>query len=314
MLGLVIGPDFFERWRYEYAVGLYLTSYESDIPIDLALSAGYWDIEHSYERRTADQLGAYNQPVTVRRFYINDLPAVQALYNAECVRGHYMIERDEQTWNWQLDYMGSIGRNEPDDFLIVETQDQMVAYARLVTQGSVNWFRGDAAARFSVIEAAGDHPDAVEALLAEIARTAQAFGVERIGLFVHPQGMFMQHALARGAGMRTFTGAGYVRLHNLAGALEQLIPTLEQRRLNSRYAARAYRLIVITEHDRAEVVLGMGSPEVVELEAPSTTLVRLLTGWYGLEHLAAGYNERYTDLLRVLFPRRDPKIGLADMV
>ncbi|MEW6580512.1 MAG: hypothetical protein AB1435_15140, partial [Chloroflexota bacterium] len=89
---------------------------------------------------------------------------------------------------------------------------------------------------------------------------------------------------------------------------------LESRRLNSRFAPRPYRLVVTTEHDQAEVFLGMGEPEVVELEVPSSSLIRLFTGWYGIDNLAMGYNERHADLLRVLFPRRDPKIGLADLL
>jgi GNAT superfamily N-acetyltransferase len=316
VLGLTFGsPLLFEPWLYEYAVGLYLTSYESDIATDLAVRAGQWDPGHSYERRTAERLGTLNREIGVRRFYFSDLPAVQALYAAESMRGHYLIARDEAAWHWQLDHLARIGRNEPDDFLVAEVDNRLVAYARLVTQGQVNVFRDTQAAHFSVIEAAGDHADAVEVLLGEIARLAQAFNVDRIGLFVHPQSTFMQHALARGASLRHFTGAGLVRLHHLPLALYLLVPTLESRRLSSRFASRAYHLVIATEHDQADIDLGMGSDrEVVELEAPSTSIVRLITGWHGIENLTTGYSERYTDLLRVLFPSRDPKIALADLM
>ncbi|MBN1964663.1 MAG: GNAT family N-acetyltransferase [Anaerolineae bacterium] len=314
-LGMLFGnPTFHAHWQYEYGVGLYLTSYESDILTAHALKAGRWNREHSYERRTADRLGTHSQPVTVRRFYTSDLPAVQALYATESARGTYMMARDDAVWTWQLDYMAQIGRYEPDDFLVAEVDNRLVAYARLVTQSPVNWFRGREAAGFSVIEAAGDHPDAVEALLGEVGRIAQTLNAERIGLFVHPESAFMRHALARGASLRDFTGAGYVRLHHLGQTLDRLVPTLETRRLNSRYAMRPYRLVVRTEHEQAEVYLGLGEPETVELEAPSISLVRLITGWYGIDHLSAGYHERYADLLRVLFPRRDPKIALADLM
>lgn len=314
-LGLIFGvPDFYERWQYEYAVGLYLTSFESEISTDLAVRAGRWNLEHSYERRTADRLGTRNQTATVRRFEIDDLAAVQALYDAACACGHMMIARDETIWNWQLDYLTSIGFNEPDDFLVAEVDNQLVAYARFVTQDSINWFREGEAARFSIVEAAGDHPDAIEGLLGEIAQTARAYNTSRIGLFVHPESTFMRHALARGATQRDFTGAGFLRLHNLPLTLDLLQPTLETRCLNSRYAGRGYRLMITTEHDQADVHLGQGEGETVELEAPSTTLVRLITGWYGIDHLSTGYHERYADLLRILFPRRDPKIGLADML
>jgi predicted N-acetyltransferase YhbS len=314
-LGLVLGtPNFYEAWQYEYAVGLYLTSYESDIPTDLALKAGHWDLQHAYERRTADWLGVRSRPLTVRRFYLSDLPAVMALYQAESRAGHSILARDEETWLWQLDYMTRIGRNEPDDFLVVEIENQIAGYIRLVTDTPLNWFREAEAARFSVIEAAGSDPDAIEALLAEAARLAQTFNARRIGLFVHPASQFARHALVRGASFRSFTGAGFMRVHNLPLAVQQLGPELEARRLASPYAGRAFRLVITTEHDQAEIELGHGTPEPVELEVPATAFVRLLSGWYGIDHLNAGYLARHDDLLRVLFPRRDPKIGLADLI
>lgn len=315
VLGLSFGdPWLFERWGYDYAAGLYLTNFESEISTEQALRAGRWSLEHSYERRMADRLGARSREVTVRRFYSDDLPAVQALYAQECARGHYLFARDEHTWAWQVEHLLRSGRSDADDFLVAEVEGRLAAYARLVSQGPVNVFRDTQAARFSVIEAAGDHPDAVEALLAQIGRMAQTFNVDRIGLFVHPQSAFMQHALIRGARLRFFTGAALLRLHNLGLALYLLEPTLESRRLNSRFASRPYRLIVTTEEEQAEAFLGMGEPEIVELEAPSTAVVRLITGWYGIDNLTMGYTERHADLLRVLFPRRDPKIGLADLL
>lgn len=314
-LGLSFGdPWLFESWGYEYAAGLYLTNFESEISTEQALRAGQWSLEHSYERRMADRLGARSREVTVRRYYSDDLPAVQILYAQESARGHYLFARDEQTWAWQVEHLLRSGRGDADDFLVAEVDGRLAAYARLVSQGPVNTFRDTQAARFSVIEAAGDQPDAVEALLAQIARMAHTFNVDRIGLFVHPQSAFMYHALVRGARLRFFTGAALLRLHNLALALYLLEPTLEARRLNSRFATRPYRLIVTTEHEQAEAFLGMGEPEIVELEAPSTSIVRLITGWYGIDNLTMGYAERHADLLRVLFPCRDPKIALADLL
>jgi GNAT superfamily N-acetyltransferase len=314
-LGVSFGqPGLFEPWAYEYAVGLYLTSYESDISTELALRAGHWNLEHSYERRTADRLRARNQGVEVRRFYADDLPAVQSLYRAESVRGHYLFARDEATWTWQLDYLTRVGRYDPDDFLVAEIDGRLVAYVRMVSQTPVNAFREADAARFSVIEAGGSHPDGIEALLSEVARTAHALDIDRIGLFVHPESALMQHALARGASLRQFTGAGFVRLHDLMRVLGALQPVLEARRQDSRFAHRAYHMIITTEDDQIEVPLGTGEPDTVELEVPAVALVRLITGWYTIDHLDAGYLERDRDLLRVLFPLRDPKIGLADLI
>jgi hypothetical protein len=316
VLGLSFGsPLLFEPWQYEYAVGLYLTSYESDIATDLALKANQWNPAHSYERRTADRLGVRRRDLPVRRFYINDLPTVQALYGAESARGHYLIARSDETWAWQLESLERTGHSDPDDFLVVEDEDRLIAYARLVSDRQVNAFRDTEAAHFSVIEAAGEDPDAIEALLAAIARLAQIKEVDRIGLFVHPDSRFVQHALVRGAALRHFTGAGFVRLHDLAGALELLIPTFESRLQNCRFVGRNCHLIVRTESDQAEILLGSADdPEVVEIDVPATVLVRLITGWFGFENVTAGYHERHTDLLRVLFPRRTPKIGLADLV
>jgi hypothetical protein len=314
-LGLSFGqPVLFEPWDYEYAVGLYLTSYESDISTELAQRAGRWNLAHSYERRTADRLGILNQAVTVRRFYIDDLPSIQALYAAESARGHYLLARDEAAWTWQLDYLTRIGRYNPDDFLVAETDGQLVAYVRVVSQAQVNAFRDTQAARFSVIEAGGEHPDGIEALLGEVARMAQILGTARIGLFVHPASRLMRHALAHGASLRLFTGAGFVRLHDLARALEALQPELDIRRWESRFADRTYHLVITTEDDQAEIVLGSGEPETVELDIPATSLVQLITGWYTIDHLRAGYYEQDRDLLRVLFPQRAPMIGIADLI
>lgn len=314
-LGLSFGlPVLFEPWGYEYAVGLYLTSYESDISTELAQRAGRWNLEHSYERRTADQLGVRNTAVTVRRFYLNDLPAIQALYAAESARGHYLLGRDEAAWTWQLDYLTRTERYGPDDFLVAEVDERLVAYVRVVSQAPVNAFRAAQAADFSVIEAGGDHPDGIEALLGEVAHVAQALDTTRIGLFVHPASRLMRHALAHGASLRSFTGAGFVRLHDLALTMEILQPELDIRRWESRFADRAYHLAITTEDDQVEIRLGRGEPEMVELEIPATSLVRLITGWYTIDHLKTGYYEQHQDLLRVLFPRRDPRIGLADLI
>jgi predicted N-acetyltransferase YhbS len=314
-LGLSFGqPVLFEPWGYEYAVGLYLTSYESDISTELAQRAGHWNLEHSYERRTADRLGIRNQAVTVRRFYINDLPSIQALYAAESARGHYLFARDEAAWMWQLDYLTRIERYSPDDFLVAETNEQLVAYVRVVSQAQVNAFRDTQAASFSVIEAGGDHADGIEALLAEVAHMAQTIGVDRIGLFVHPASRLIRHALAHGASLRCFTGAGFVRLHDLTLVMEALQPELDIRRWESRFADRAYHLVITTENDQAEIVLGRGEPETIQLEIPATSLVRLITGWFTIDHLQAGYYEQDRDLLRVLFPPREPKIGMADLI
>jgi predicted N-acetyltransferase YhbS len=314
-VALTLGlPSSYDHWQYEYAVGLYLTSFESDIATDLALKAGQWDSAHSYERRTADRLGARSEAISVRPFYASDLPAVQALYEAESARGSYLIARDETQWLWQMDYLIRTGRYEPDDFLVAEVDNQLVAYTRVSTGREVNWFRGADAAQFSVIEAAGDHPDGVEALLAEVGAMAARMDVDRIGLFVPYESAFMRHALVRGAALRAFTGAAYLRLHDLALALTYLAPALEMRCLNSRYTGRAYRLAVTTEHDEVAVDLGLGSPELIELEVPSSSLMRLITGWYGIDHLKTGYHERHHDVLSVLFPQRRPMIALADLL
>lgn len=125
----------------------------------------------------------------------------------------------------------------------------------------------------------------------------------------------MAHALVRGACLRTSTGAGMVRVHDLAEALDRLRPALEERRLNSPYAARAFQLVLRTENDQGEVYLGAGNEyELVELEAPSTVVARLITGWNGLDRASAGYHERYAPLLRALFPQGDPKIALPDLL
>lgn len=318
-LGLTFAaPDGFAAWQYVAAAGLYLTSFESLIYTEQALAAGTWDFTHSYERRSADRLGAHDTNATVRRFYIDDLPAVQNLYAAESARGHYLLARSEADWRWQFDHLARTGRYDPDDFLVAEIGGRLVAYARMVVREAANLFRQPIDdTPFSVIESGGTHPDGVEALFGTIAHTARTLGSSQIGLFVHPDSALMRHALVRGASLRHFTGAAFLRLHSLPITLELLRPTLDRRCADSRFADRAFDIYIATEHEEAVILLGQDTAdevEVVELEIPSSALLRLITGWYGVDHLDASYPARYADLLRVLFPQRDPKIGLADVL
>ncbi len=314
-LGMILGiPNFYERWGFEYAFGLYLTSYESEISTEQALRAGKWDPSHSHHRRTAAYLGMRRQPVTVRRFYSSDLDAVMALYDAESAEGRYLIARDQPTWDWQLAFMTDIGRYEPDDFLVAEVEGAVAAYVRVVSRGQVNWFRENEAARFSVIESAGTDADATEALLAAVAQLAHDYGAERIGVFVHPQSQMMRHVLAHGGARRDFTGAGFLRLHDLPLLLELLKPALEDRLHRSPFAGRGCRLSVVTEHSEGAVELGDGAEEVI-LEAPAIDMVRLVTGWFGIDDLPQEYYvEQQRWLLRALFPKREPRIGMADIL
>jgi predicted N-acetyltransferase YhbS len=51
-ISIIFGiPNFYERWGYEYAVGLHLTSYESSIETQHALEAGKWNQAHGHQRR-----------------------------------------------------------------------------------------------------------------------------------------------------------------------------------------------------------------------------------------------------------------------
>ncbi len=310
-------PNFYEKWGYEYAVGLYLTSYESGIATESALKANQWNLSHSHQRRIASWLGIRGQSITVRPFTVNDLPAVMALYQQESAKGHYIIARDEQMWQWQLNYMTDIGRYDNESFLIAEDSGAILGYIRLVTSAPVNWFRTEDAARFSIIESAGDNPDATEALLYEAAAMARDYDAERIGLFVHPQSQLMEHALTRGAILRSFTGAGFLRLNDLAQVLERMHNTFQSRLSASPFGEWDIQLRVLSENAGAEIALGMegGKPEIIELASPATDLIRLFSGWFGVGNLALGsYSLRQEDVLKVLFPKGDPKIGLADLL
>ncbi len=308
-------PNFYERWGYEYAIGLYLTSYESTIETELALKAGIWDFSHSHMRRMATQLGIRNREMIVRPFDFNDLPAVMDLYYQSSCLGHSLMARDEQTWLWQLHYMTEIGRHSNDSFLVAEHEGTILAYMRMVTSEPVNWFRNDASP-FSIIEFAGTDPDATEALLAEAAASARDYEVDRIGLYVHPQSTLMNHALVRGASLRSFTGAGFLRLNDLGLALESMIDSFQHRLDTSVFAGQAIQLQVTNEHSTAAVNLGShGTPELVEVSAPSADLLRLFSGWFGPTGLPSGsYSPRYEDVLKVLFPKGDPKVSIADLI
>ena len=313
-LGLVLGiPNFYERWGYEYAAGLYLTSYESDIDLEHALTAKHWNPAHSYQRRTAAYLGVRQREVTVRRYYTSDLPAVMRLYDQESARGHYLMARDETLWDWQLDYLNGIGRYDQDDFLVAEIGEQIVGYVRMVSQGQVNWFLDNEAARFSVIEYAGDDPDAAEALLGAAAQNAHNYNAERIGLFVHPDCRLMRHALAHGGTRRAFTGAGFLRVHDLERLAELLKPVLEAR-LTAAHVAADWQLTLITDEAQTSLPLGAGGPDAT-LELMGVDLVRLVTGWFGIDDLReANYSQEQYALWDVLFPKGDPRIEIADLL
>ncbi|MEP7287225.1 MAG: GNAT family N-acetyltransferase [Chloroflexota bacterium] len=316
-VGVVFGiPNFYERWGYEYSMGLYLTSYESLLDTELALKAGKWNFGHSHQRRTAARLGISGKDITVRPFALSDLPAVMSLYAQGAVEGHSIMVRDEPTWVWQLNYMEDIGRSDPTSFLVAEHDGAILGYLRMVANAPVNWFRADSSL-FSIIECEGDDPDATEALLAEAAACARDFAVEQIGLYVHPQSRLMTHALAHGAAMRSFTGAGFLRLNDLPLLLEGMTDTLHGRLEDTVFDKHPIRLRVSTEANSAEIVIGSGdgSEELATLESPAPDLMRLFSGWYGLGNLVEGsYTLRQEKLLSVLFPQSDPRVGIADLI
>lgn len=315
-LGMILGiPNFYERWGYEYAVGLYLTSYESSIDTEHALQASKWDLGgHSYHRRMAAFLGMRGREVIVRPFGLSDLPVVRDLYSEAARQGHYLMARSDAAWEWQLRFLADIGRYEPDDFLVAEVDGEVVAYARVISHGQVNWFLEAEAARFSLVEAAGDDADATEALLGAVAQLARTYNAERIGVFVHPESQMMRHVLAHGGAQRAFTGAGFLRIHDLPLLMTRLAPTFERRLASTPAGGYGIRLVARTEDAEGEAVLGDGA-QTIRLEAAATDLVRLVTGWFGIDDLPqAAYNPRYKLLLRAMFPKRDPRISLTDIL
>lgn len=117
--------------------------------------------------------------------------------------------------------------------------------------------------------------------------------------------------------MRSYTGAGFLRLNDLGLALEAMHNTFQQRLDQTSYSGYQIRLRVSSESSSAETVLGTsnGPEELVLLEAPSIDLTRLLTGWFGVENLPPGsFHERHEGVLRELFPKGDPKVGIADLL
>lgn len=316
-VSIVFGiPNFYERWGYEYGLGLYLTSYESTIDTQLALKAGTWDLTHSHQRRMSSWLGLRNRELMVRPFALDDLPAVMNLYAQSAARGHAVMARDEAIWQWQINYMEDIGRADKTSFLVAEADDTLLGYIRMVTNTPVNWFREDAS-RFSVVEFAGDDPDATEALFAEAAACARDFDAERIGLYVHPHSTLMKHALVHGACLRSLTGAGFIRLNDLALTAESMIGTFQSRLDQSPYSGRKVRIRIAVENQSAELMIGTigGKDLTVELEAPATDLIRLFTGWFGLSNLTPGsFSAKDKEVLNVLFPRGDPRVGIADLI
>ncbi len=311
-------PNFYERWGYEYALGLYLTSYESNIDTQAALRANRWNPSHSHQRRLANLLGVRGKAVAVRPFVSDDLPAVMALYQQASACGQYIVARSEEIWRWQIEYMIDIGRHDKGSFLIAESEGRILAYLRMVTSSPVNWFREDSA-RFSIIEFAGDDADATAALLTEAAACARDYDAEHIGLYIHPQSTLMDHALSRGGTLRDFTGAGFLRINDLELVIQGMATTFRQRLDASPFVERPLALRLVTEDSTAEIALddrtGQEAREVVELEAPASEMIQLFSGWFGLDNLSSkSYSLRHEKILRVLFPKGNPKIAIADLI
>jgi hypothetical protein len=263
-----------------------MTSYESGIDLEHALRANRMDQSHSYQRRAAAYLGLRGQEVSVRRFYSSDLAAVMRLYDLESARGHYLLARDQETWDWQLGFLADIGRYDQDDFLVAEVDDEIVAYLRMVSNGQVTWFLENEAARFSIIEYAGDHPDAAEALLGAAAQSARDYNAERIGLFVHPKSRLMRQCLgAWGNAARVHRGG--------LPAPARPAPTAEPARPHAGSPpgrVALWRGATTARDDRGSdgrSYAGRRRP-ALNLELPAADFVRLVTGWFGVDDLAGG--------------------------
>jgi hypothetical protein len=126
----------------------------------------------------------------------------------------------------------------------------------------------------------------------------------------------MSHALVHGATQRSFTGAGFLRLNDLTLLVEGMADTLQRRLDTSIFAGQALQLQVSNEQNTASINVGHGGkPEPIEISAPTNDLIRLFSGWFGFGNLPAGsYATKYEDVLKILFPKGDPKVAVADLI
>lgn len=241
-----------------------------------------------------------------------DFPRVRALYNQEYARRTGSIQR---TGRWRGFRMGSTWGSKTIT-LVAATGGHILAYAGVDD-------REDA---LTVFEVAGD-PRAYPALLRALAREAVAKRVESMAFLLPPDDRFSMYARRFGGTLTVnypYTGAGMLRVINLATLFDKLCPEFSARLQAAGFSGRPQTFVLRTDVGSVQVTAGEAGVRVrparagkrVVVEMPQHRLSQLLFGYRTVADVAGEPGVRIpralTGLLEVLFPLQWAHVSRAD--
>jgi len=248
----------------------------------------------------------------VRLGRLEDFPRVRALYNQEYARRTGSIQR---TGRWRGFRMGSTWGSKTIT-LVAAVGGRILAYAGVDD-------REDA---LTVFEVAGD-PRAYPALLRALAREAVAKRVESMAFLLPPDDRFSMYARRFGGTLTVnypYTGAGMLRIINLATLFDKLSPELTARLAAVGFSGRPQTFLLRTDVGALQVTAGEAGVRVrppragrrVVVEMPQHRLSQLLFGYQTVADVAGEPGVRIpralTGLLEVLFPLQWAHVSRAD--
>lgn len=282
-------PGFYGQFGYEYA---------------LPLNENY-DLEFG---QVPDETapGGYN----TRRATLDDLPALQKLYDAEAYALDIAGLRDATLWEFQL--------SAPPDFTFYATTTVIERQQRVV--GYVRWGSDEWSDQLLIVELAVDAgPEAREGILTALRfARQQGLATQKAGLRLRmPAGSpAVDLALELGAVSRGHYG-WQMQVLDPVGFMRAIRPALEERLARSSLAG--YSGSLVFDLYRSRLALRFEAGKLAEVSAPQgevqanaglrlKTATQLWLGWRGREALEAWYPDFWSQeaarpLLDVLFPR-----------
>ena len=248
----------------------------------------------------------------VRLGRLEDVTRVRALYNQEYARRTGSIQR---TGRWRGFRMGSTWGSKTVT-LVAAAGGRILAYAGVDD-------REDA---LTVFEVAGD-PRAYPALLRALTREAVAKRVESMAFLLPPDDRFSMYARRFGGTLTVnypYTGAGMLRVINLATLFDKLCPELTARLEAAGFSGPQQTFLLRTDVGAVQVTAGEAGVRVrppragrrVVVEMPQHRLSQLLFGYRTVAGVAGEPGVRIpralTGLLEVLFPLQWAHVSRAD--
>ncbi len=241
----------------------------------------------------------------VREFEPADARAIAELYVAHCaVRNGYIV-RDPETWTG---IAKGAGWSDRVGTYVALDGDRVVGYASYTLD----------ARRFGLGEVVAVNASIYSTLLAEAARRAIAFRVERIPVQLPPDDPFCRPCRRYGAEIKvTYArcAGGMVRLIDQTAVLHKLQPLLAGRLAASPLADWQGSLVLETELGSGTLTFG-NAGRAVRARIPQGTLTQLLLGYRDVADVAFEGDLEAEDaavpLLDALFPSGYPYVWMAD--